>query len=417
MNLQSYASSVQNGLWTEAFSKAFEALRDVGGGELTVPEGTYLTGAVRMYANTILRLLPGAVIRFARGEEHYPLIESSFEGEIQTMHAPCLYAKDAENVTVCGDGTLDGDGEPWWQLKRNNALAHPRPYLVMFENCRHVRMEGVTLRNSPCWTVHPLLCEDVTLKDLKIHNPYDAPNTDGIDPDQCRDVRIQDCLIDVGDDCIAVKSGMEFTRGLVPCERIIISGCQFLHGHGGVVLGSEMSGSIRDVTVTGCVFSGTDRGIRLKTRRGRGGVVEDLQVTGCVMRRVMCPFVFNMYYFCGHDGKMKKVWDKSAYPVDSGTPVLRNVILSNITAGDCGAAAGYFYGLTEQPVQNVILQNIIIDMDPEAQPDTPAMMTDAPLMKNGPLYLRNVRGIRLRDVVIGGCKEGPVDADESVVFA
>ena len=142
---------------------------------------------------------------------------------------------------------------------------------INIEDCERVLMDGFKVTNSPAWTIHPLRCENVTISGLTVINPADSPNTDGIDPDGCQDVRISDCTIDVGDDCIAVKSGTEKTPDRQPSERIIITNCHFLHGHGGVVLGSEMSGGVRNVVVSSCVFSGTDRGVRLKTRRGRGG--------------------------------------------------------------------------------------------------------------------------------------------------
>lgn len=149
----------------------------------------------------------------------------------------------------------------------------------------------------------------MTIDNLTIVNPFDSPNTDGIDPESCRNVRITGCHIDVGDDCIAVKAGTEDALEDVPCENIAITGCTMVHGHGGVVLGSEMSGGIRRISITGCVFDGTDRGIRIKSRRGRGGAVEDVSVTGIVMNDVLCPLVINLMYFCGKDGKLPIVSD------------------------------------------------------------------------------------------------------------
>lgn len=167
-----------------------------------------------------------------------------------------------------------------------------------------MRMSDFMVHNSPNWTIHPVRCENVTIDNLTIVNPFDSPNTDGIDPESCRNVRITGCHIDVGDDCIAVKAGTEDALEDVPCENIAITGCTMVHGHGGVVLGSEMSGGIRRVSITGCVFDGTDRGIRIKSRRGRGGAVEDVSVTGIVMNDVLCPLVINLMYFCGKDGKL-----------------------------------------------------------------------------------------------------------------
>ena len=185
-------------------------------------------------------------------------------------------------------------------------LPYGRPYLICFEHCKHVKILDVKLTMSPAWTVHPLYCEDLEVRGISIRNPWNSPNTDGINPDGCQNVRIADCLVDVGDDCITLKSGTEETPEKQPCENITITNCNLVHGHGGVVIGSEMSGGVRNVTITNCVFQDTDRGIRVKTRRGRGGVMESVLVSNVMMERVLCPFVFNMYYQCGAQGTSYK---------------------------------------------------------------------------------------------------------------
>ena len=400
--------------WTEAFQAAIGQLRAQGGGVLTVPAGVYPTGSIRLYDNMTLEIQSGAYLRFLQEEAAFPLILLEFEGVAGEMHQACIFAQGAENVTVTGRGVVDGQGEYWWNKRRAGELAHPRPYLVCFADCRHVLLENVTLTNSPAWTVHPLRCQDVTIRGLLIRNPWDSPNTDGIDPDACQDVRILDCTIDVGDDCIAVKSGTEATANRQPSERIIISNCHFLHGHGGVVLGSEMSGNIRNVVVSSCVFHQTDRGVRLKTRRGRGGVVEGIQLFNLTMEKVMCPFVFNMYYFCGPDGKNDWVRDKAARPVDATTPMLRDVSITGVRARGCSACAGFFYGLPEMPVEGVTFTDVVVEMDPDGAPDYPAMMDDCPKMQGAGLYLRNARGVRLSGVKMLGVQGGILDADGSV---
>ena len=400
--------------WTEAFQAAIGQLRAQGGGVLTVPAGVYPTGSIRLYDNMTLDIQSGAYLRFLQEEAAFPLILLEFEGVAGEMHQACIFAQGAENVTVTGRGVVDGQGEYWWNKRRAGELSQPRPYLVCFADCRHVLLENVTLTNSPAWTVHPLRCQDVTIRGLLIRNPWDSPNTDGIDPDACQDVRILDCTIDVGDDCIAVKSGTEATANRQPSERIIISNCHFLHGHGGVVLGSEMSGNIRNVVVSSCVFHQTDRGVRLKTRRGRGGVVEGIQLFNLTMEKVMCPFVFNMYYFCGPDGKSDWVRDKAARPVDDNTPMLRDVSITGVRARGCSACAGFFYGLPEMPVEGVTFTDVVVEMDPDGAPDYPAMMDDCPKMQGAGLYLRNARGVRLSGVKMLGVQGGILDADGSV---
>ena len=400
--------------WTEAFQAAVEQLRAQGGGVLTVPAGVYPTGSIRLYDNMTLEIQSGATLRFLQEEATFPLIPLEFEGVAGMMHQACIFAQGAENVTVTGRGVVDGHGEYWWKRLKAGELSHPRPYLVCFADCRHVLLENVTLTNSPAWTVHPLRCQDVTVRGLLIRNPWDSPNTDGIDPDACQDVRILDCTIDVGDDCIAIKSGTEATRNRQPSERIIISNCHFLHGHGGVVLGSEMSGSIRNVVVSSCVFHETDRGVRLKTRRGRGGAVEGIQLFNLTMEKVMCPFVFNMYYFCGPDGKSPRVREKAAQPVDAATPVLRDVSITGVRARGCSACAGFFYGLAEMPVEGVTFTDVVVEMDPDGTPDYPAMMDDCPKMQGAGFYLRNARGVRLSGVKVLGVRGETLDADDSV---
>ena len=414
MFITEYSHLSQNGsCWTEAFSAAVADLEKQGGGVLTVPAGVYPTGSIQLVSNMTLSIESGATLLFARDENAYPLIPLEFEGIPNLAHRPCLYAQDAENVIVTGYGTLDGQGNYWWAQVRAKTLRSPRPYLVCFNRCRHVVLENVTLKNSPVWTVHPLRCENMTIRGLNIKNPADSPNTDGIDPNSCRNLRILDCTIDVGDDCIAVKSGTEDTPDRLPTEHVIIANCHFLHGHGGVVLGSEMSGSIRDVVVSSCIFYETDRGIRLKTRRGRGGIVEGIQLFNLTMEKVMCPFVFNMYYFCGKDGRSERVQQKTAIPADETTPALRDVRITGVTARKCGACAGFFYGLPEQYVEGIPLSDVRVEMDPEAEPGTPAMMNDCPKMLRAGFFLRNARGVKLDAAVTN--VDGPLyNVDDSV---
>lgn len=415
MNIRAYDSLTQNGQdWTEAFRCAAEEARDAAGGVITVPAGEYPTGPIRLYDNTTLCVENGATLRFHQAAEMFPLVDLEFEGVAGKMPHPCVWANGAKNVKVTGDGVLDGQGSAWWQRQRAGENPNGRPYLVCFSDCEHVVLENVTLTNSPAWTVHPLRCRKVTIRGLNIVNPADSPNTDGIDPDSCQDVRICDCTIDVGDDCIAIKSGTEQTANPQPSERILITNCHFLHGHGGVVLGSEMSGDIRNVVVSSCVFYQTDRGVRLKTRRGRGGTVEGIQLNNLVMEEVMCPFVFNMYYFCGADGKLKRVWDKAPYPVDATTPALRDVSITNVRARKCTACAGYFYGLAEMPVEGVTLRDVLVEMAEDGAPGRPAMMDGCPEMQGAGFFLRNARDVDLSGVRVQGVKGPWLDMDGSV---
>ncbi|MBQ3669716.1 MAG: glycoside hydrolase family 28 protein [Clostridia bacterium] len=413
MNILDYAAYSCGGSdWTHAFEKAIFDLRRQGGGTLHVPAGLYPTGPVRLYDDMALDVEAGAELRFHRDENAYPLVEMEYEGKKCMMHMPCVFAVDAKRVTLTGRGTLNGQGDHWWPRVFDHSLEHPRPHLVAFYRCEDVVLENLRLINSAVWTVHPLRCKNVVIRGLYIKNPYESPNTDGIDPDSCTDVRISDCTIDVGDDCIAIKSGTETTPEKEACERIIITGCHFLRGHGGVVLGSEMSGGIKNVVVSSCVFYGTDRGVRLKTRRGRGGTVECVQMSDLVMENVVSPFVFNMYYYVGRDERMRHVWDKNALPVDGGTPRLKDVSISGVRARGCTSCAGFFYGLPEMPIDGVTLSDVVIEMG-DGYIEDPGMMNDCPRLVKAGFFMRNVKRFTLNRVKVLNAVGETLDADES----
>ena len=401
--------------WTEAFEQAVARLSEEGGGTLVVTPGRHETYSIELKSNITLQVEAGAEICFQQDWQGYQEVRSEYEGKSTGMFMPCIYARDAENVTLCGQGTLNGQGEYWW--KNLGKFPAARPYLVCFERCSRVKVLDVKLVQSPVWTLHPLYCEDVEIRGVTIRNPWDSPNTDGINPDGCCNVRIADCLVDVGDDCITLKSGTEETPKKRPCENITITNCNMVHGHGGVVIGSEMSGGVRNVTITNCVFQDTDRGIRVKTRRGRGGSMESILVSNVIMDRVLCPFVFNMYYRCGMNGGSYK--DKFAHEVTEATPMIRNIQIQNCMVTDAKAAAGFFYGLPEMPVENVSISDCTIRMSREAQPGCPGMMEDLDPMSGEGIYMRNATKVRFRNVkVLGYQGEGegrePWNVDESV---
>lgn len=400
--------------WTNAFKKAIADMEKEGGGTLYVPSGIYETCSIHLKDNMRLDLDSGATLLFLDDRELYEVVETEFEGIMGKMYMPCIYAKDAVNVSVTGKGTIDGQGRRWW--KEKDQLPYARPCLVCFEGCENVSLEGITLKNSPAWTVHPVYCNNVRIHGVTIKNPADSPNTDGIDPDCSSNVRISDCMIDVGDDCIAIKSGTEDSKQKRACENITIINCNMIHGHGGVVIGSEMSGTVRNVAVSNCVFQDTDRGIRIKTRRKRGGAMERLTFQNIVMDRVICPITVNMYYYCGKNGKEKYVWDKEPYPVDGTTPAIRDVSISNLIVNEARAAAGFFYGLPEQPIENVTITNAVIRMNPEGPAGNPAMMGNMEPMKAAGFFMRHVKGIVLNQITITGNITPDMDSDESAGF-
>lgn len=412
MNILDFRALAANGDWTNAFKKAAEACRDAGGGIITVPAGVYPTHSIRLYSNTTFVVESGAVILYFKEMEGYEIIDLCFEGIAGKAAMPLIFAENAKNITVTGGGTLNGQGDLWWEAVHNHTLTVQRPYFVCFSECEHVILENVTLLNSPSWTVHPLNSSDVVVRGLTIHNPWDSPNTDGINPDSSNNVRISDCLIDVGDDCIAIKSGTEDTLNPKPCENILITNCLMLNGHGGVVIGSEMSGGVRNVLVTGCIFRGTDRGIRLKTRRFRGGAVSNITFSHILMEEVQTPFVFNMYYYCGKGGKEAPVRDKSKRPVDEKTPSISDVRIESVTAVNATACAGFVYGLPESPVTRITMKDCTVTMK-TGKKSQAAMMDDLEDFEARGLFLRNAEDFVLENFTVVGQIGDAHDTDAS----
>jgi len=404
---------------TEAFNKAVKECSANGGGRVYVPAGTFLTGAIFLESNINLYVEAGAILLFSNNIEEYPVVTSRWEGVKRDCYASCINADNAENVSITGHGTLDGQGAFWWKIFRAKENEYPRPKLISPYECKNVLISGVTLKNSPSWTINTILCDNVTVDKVTINNPSDSPNTDGINPESCTNVHISNCHIDVGDDCIAIKAGTEDTKEKVACSNITITNCTMVHGHGGVVLGSEMSGDIVNVTISNCVFEGTDRGIRLKSRRGRGGCVEDIRVNNIVMNNVLCPFIANLYYFCGPKGEDKYVWDKNPYPITEETPAFRRLSFANITAKNVNAAAGYFYGLAEMAVEDITFDNVYISMADDAVADCPAMLAGIQPMKQKGFFLRNSKNFVLNNVTVVGVDGNAFELEncEDIIFS
>lgn len=289
-----------------------EAAAHAGGGVVYFPPGRYLTGAIALASNLTLEVDAGATILGSPDPEDYPLRDSGW-GDGRQERSSLIYAEKAENVTLRGRGAIDGQGQYWWRrmgwpdrLKIPRAqrtaaelaeLANGRPNLIKFVGCKLVTLEQLHLVNSPSWTVHPLFCEFVRVDGITIQNPVPSPNTGGINPQSCRNVQIMNSRIDVGDDCVTLKSGINETGRRVgrPDENITITNSVMLRGHRGVTIGSEMSGGVRNVVVSNSVFQGTDVGIRVKSQRGRGGVVEGVAVSNVVMQDVASAFTITMF--------------------------------------------------------------------------------------------------------------------------
>jgi polygalacturonase len=383
-----------------AIQATIEACYQAGGGTVYIPAGSYVTGSLFLKSNITLYLDAGAALLGSQEIADYPAIDSRWEGASRKAHAPLIGGDDLENIAVVGRGTIDARGEFWWRMHRERTLEHPRPRLISFGRCTNVLIEGITLTNSPSWTLHPFNCENVTVNKVTIINPANSPNTDGINPESCRNVHIANCHVDVGDDCMTIKSGTEHdSERLSPCENITVTNCTMVHGHGGVVIGSEMSGDVRNVVISNCIFMGTDRGIRLKSRRERGGVVEDIRVTNVVMKEVLCPFIMNLFYGCGAWGS-DKISDKAPWPVNEGTPRFRRIQFSDVTAREVQYAAAFIYGLTEMFVEDVSFSDVAVSMALDAEAGDPAMAPDMEPMQRAGFFACNARGLRFHNVEV-----------------
>jgi polygalacturonase len=400
---------------TRAIQSAIDACAAQGGGTVYLPAGQYLTGSLLLRNNISLHLDAGAVILGSENPDDYPIVHSRWEGKHQDTYASLITGRGLNNIAVIGRGRIDGCGAAWWQAKEKNTLAHPRPRLISFSDCSNVLIEGITAVNSPSWTINPVHCQNVNIRGVTVINPADSPNTDGINPDSCRLVRISDCYVSVGDDCITIKSGTEYEHPdrYAPCRDITITNCTLERGHGGVVIGSEMSGGVKNVVISNCVFVSTDRGIRIKSRRGRGGTIEDIRVSNLIMDGVLCPFTMNLYYHIGERGNIN-VSDKKPRLVDDSTPRLCHIYFSHITAREVKHAAGFLYGLAEMPLEDISFSNISISISDEADSGYPEMADDIPSMSQAGFFIRNARRLRLEHVEVTGQVGKAFDMDDSV---
>ena len=414
-NVRSFgASGDGRQLDTLAIQEAVDACHAAGGGTVWLEAGQYLTGAIFFRDDITLHLEAGASLLASQNATDYPIIPDRWEGLQQSVFAPLITGNNLKNITIEGRGVIDGRGDPWWAAHKQKNLAYPRPRLIGFTGCNNVLIENITLTNSPSWTINPVRCNNVNIRGITIINPPDSPNTDGINPDSCQRVRISDCYISAGDDCIAIKAGVEAERDELrkPCRDIAITNCIFERGHGGVVIGSETSGGVQNIVISNCIFIGTDRGIRLKSRRGRGGFIENVRVSNLIMDNVLSPLTMNLYYACGAWGN-PLVADKSTRLADDGTPHFRNIHISQVTASNAKITAGFIYGLGEAPIEDISLSNISISMSTGGEPDYPEMADGLVKMLQAGLFIRNVRRLRLDHVEVTNQVGNAIDVDES----
>lgn len=389
---------------TTAFAKAIDFVSGKGGGMVVVPEGLWLTGPVELKSNVNLYTESGAVVLFTRNYDEYPLIRTSYEGEPSWRVKSPLFANNAKNIAITGHGIFDGNGDAWRPVKKNNVTGYQwrdfvksggylnenkdvwyptkkalagstdkvnhdmrsyenalavkewlRPVLFNFIRCENILVEGVSFRNSPAWCLHPLMCRNIIFSGVNVKNEEWAANGDAIDVESCKNVILYKCNFDAGDDGICMKSGKNESgrkRGM-PTENVIIYDCNVYNGHGGFVVGSEMSGGVRNVFLKKCCFIGTDNGLRFKSTRGRGGIVEDIYISDVYMVNIKRnAILYNMYYAVKEDGKVHKA--------DEGTPQFRDIYMKNIVCKGAGQAV-LFHGLPEMKLRRIYLENSVID--------------------------------------------------------
>ena len=411
-------------LCTKAFAKAFDALSAKGGGRLVVPRGIWHTGPIELKSNIDLHLEMGAVILFAADETLYPLIDTSFEGlDTRRCKSP-LSGFNLENISITGQGVIDGNGRYWRPLKKSKVTESQwkeftngkgvvtkkdywvpsegyakgeasanmnvpqnmntpedwesikrflRPVMVSLVGCKNVLLQDVIFQNSPAWNLHPLMCENVIIDRVLARNPAYAQNGDALDLESCKNVLIVDSKFDAGDDGICIKSGKDADgrRRGKPCENVVVDGCTVFAGHGGFVVGSEMSGGVKNIMVRNCQFLGTDVGLRFKSTRGRGGIVENIFVDGISMTDIKTDAItFNMYYGGKSVAEMLADGDNpnntEKMPVDETTPIFRNIDIRNVVCNGAGRAME-FNGLPEMPMDGISLTNITITAKKDAE--------------------------------------------------
>lgn len=403
---------------TRSINNAISECNSKGGGVVVIPAGLWITGPIELKSNVNLHLESNAILSFTRDFDQYKLVETNWEGLAAVRNQSPISGTNLENIAITGTGIVDGNGDAWrmvkkdkltesqwkklvasggvvgadqrtWypsaksvkgsQLKGAGVIAEGktikdyedikdflRPNMVVLTRCKKILLEGVTFQNSPAWNLHPLMCEDLTLRNVNVKNPWYAQNGDGVDVESCKNVLIENSVFDVGDDGICIKSGRNEQgrkRGM-PTENLLVRNCVVYHAHGGFVIGSEMSGGARNLFVTDCTFIGTDIGLRFKTTRGRGGLVENVYVKNISMKDIPGDAVlFDMYYEAKDPlplaGEKREAPKVARVPVTEETPQFREFYVSNIVCD--GAERGVFVrGLPEMNINSIHLQDMVL---------------------------------------------------------
>ena len=401
---------------TKAINEAINHCADKGGGKVIIPEGIWLTGPIKMASYVNLHISEGALLLFTPDVNEYPFVKSFFEGKVDYRAHPLIYGVELENIAITGKGMVDGSGDAWRPVKRfkctqkqwdrllklggflspdsrvwwpteeaykaslNPAIVfdetltdsvrdrykhYYRAPLVQFVNCKYIELNGPIFQNSPAWNIHLMMSKHITVKDIFARNPWYSQNGDGIDLESCEYVKLLDSHFDVGDDAICIKSGKNEegrNRGM-PSQYIEVNNCIVNHGHGGFVIGSEMSGGVKNIWVKNCSFIGTDVGLRFKSKRGRGGVVQNIFVENIRMKDILKEaIVFNMFYEGNAptevDGRVENR-NVEMLDVTEETPEFRNIHIKDIVC--IGAERAIFIqGLPEMPVNEISIKNTTI---------------------------------------------------------
>jgi len=350
-------------LCTRSIQNAVDACSAAGGGTVHLPAGKYLSGAIFLKSNVTLNISEGATLLASTNFEDFPTFKPNWSIlSDDTRRSSLITGIDLENIAVTGRGTLNGRGQPWWEALRKDKnikdtrekiLTYGRPRVINLYRCQNILIRDVTIVDSPSWTVHPVGCENLIVDGISIINPESGPNTDGVNPESCRNVRISNCFIDTGDDCITLKSGKDEEGRLKakPTENVTITNCVMYKGHGAIVIGSEMSGGVRNVTADNIVCVGTDRAVRIKSTRGRGGVVENIRYSNFVVENVREPIYITSFYT-----------KTDSEPVSQRTPIFRDIAISHFTIKNSPCMAK-IYGLPEMPIQGLRLNDIVASTD------------------------------------------------------
>jgi DNA sulfur modification protein DndE len=406
---------------TKAINQAIELCNTAGGGTVIIQKGLWVTGPIVLKNNVNLHLEKGALLQFSKNYDDYPIVLTTWEGQDSYRCQAPIWGVDLENIAITGEGVLDGGGDVWRAIKKEKQTAgqwanliksggvtdekqnnwYPsekslkgnmipnagrilngvkptpeelasykdflRPNMLSLTRCKNIIIEGVTFQNSPAWTMHPLLCEHISVKNVTVKNYWYAQNSDAIDLESCRNGILEGCTFDTGDDGITIKSGRDEQgrkRG-IPTENFIIKNCIVYHAHGGFVIGSEMSGGVRNMFISDCTFMGSDVGLRFKTARGRGGVVENIYVNNINMTEIPGEAIlFDMYYAAKDpvraDGKENELPTIKAEPLNEGTPQFKDFYIKNIVCKGAETAI-LIRGLPEMAIKNINIENAIIE--------------------------------------------------------